>query len=335
MEYLKWLLCLVQLGILVSLYGNFCSLHFVLHFVLAGTVLFGFIHPLPRNNKRLYLPGTNSKSHILRYLPSSVCLARLLILLQPFFASGVASNFFTLSWRPGSACYMSARQRPKQQSLLSRLLCCISPWTDDSPSSDLRPAEQASDIEGTSAPKQAPVTEPPATSALSDTEKSSPSSKHTEQTSELRGHNNDSAPLVKQSSEKEAIEGQSDNIPGLAALAPPIERDVEATTLFYSTQFDQSSTEALPEERAALLDDEPLTPASAAMTATDPVADVVDQPSERLGSASEVNEVAWLLPPLDTKLKGKKCLVLDLDETLVHSSFKVRFNCFPKQDNSG
>lgn len=32
----------------------------------------------------------------------------------------------------------------------------------------------------------------------------------------------------------------------------------------------------------------------------------------------------WLLPPLAPEHKGRKCLVLDLDETLVHSSFKVR-----------
>lgn len=31
----------------------------------------------------------------------------------------------------------------------------------------------------------------------------------------------------------------------------------------------------------------------------------------------------WLLPPMNPRFKGKKCLVLDLDETLVHSSFKV------------
>ncbi|CAK7246127.1 MAG: hypothetical protein STHCBS139747_007749 [Sporothrix thermara] len=30
-----------------------------------------------------------------------------------------------------------------------------------------------------------------------------------------------------------------------------------------------------------------------------------------------------LLPPIDPRLKGRKCLVLDLDETLVHSSFKI------------
>ncbi|RDL42423.1 HAD-like protein [Venustampulla echinocandica] len=31
----------------------------------------------------------------------------------------------------------------------------------------------------------------------------------------------------------------------------------------------------------------------------------------------------WLLPPIAPRFQGKKCLVLDLDETLVHSSFKV------------
>jgi RNA polymerase II subunit A small phosphatase-like protein len=32
----------------------------------------------------------------------------------------------------------------------------------------------------------------------------------------------------------------------------------------------------------------------------------------------------WLLPPMRPEHRGRKCLVLDLDETLVHSSFKVR-----------
>ena len=37
----------------------------------------------------------------------------------------------------------------------------------------------------------------------------------------------------------------------------------------------------------------------------------------------------WLLPPLSPRHAGRKCLVLDLDETLVHSSFKV---CRPSDD---
>lgn len=31
----------------------------------------------------------------------------------------------------------------------------------------------------------------------------------------------------------------------------------------------------------------------------------------------------WLLPPIEPRFQNRKCLVLDLDETLVHSSFKV------------
>ncbi|KLJ12722.1 hypothetical protein EMPG_12277 [Blastomyces silverae] len=31
----------------------------------------------------------------------------------------------------------------------------------------------------------------------------------------------------------------------------------------------------------------------------------------------------WLLPPIEPHLQSRKCLVLDLDETLVHSSFKI------------
>jgi RNA polymerase II subunit A small phosphatase-like protein len=37
------------------------------------------------------------------------------------------------------------------------------------------------------------------------------------------------------------------------------------------------------------------------------------------------NGQKWLLPPIRPEFIGKKCLVLDLDETLVHSSFKVCF----------
>lgn len=40
-------------------------------------------------------------------------------------------------------------------------------------------------------------------------------------------------------------------------------------------------------------------------------------------AATSNEKQQWLLPPLQPRFKGKKCLVLDLDETLVHSSFKV------------
>lgn len=44
-----------------------------------------------------------------------------------------------------------------------------------------------------------------------------------------------------------------------------------------------------------------------------------------LVAAPEQPQQEWLLPPIQPHLKGRKCLVLDLDETLVHSSFKVVF----------
>jgi len=43
-------------------------------------------------------------------------------------------------------------------------------------------------------------------------------------------------------------------------------------------------------------------------------------PTQEVGIA--VTDSAPLLPPLSMELAGRKCLVLDLDETLVHSSFK-------------
>lgn len=38
---------------------------------------------------------------------------------------------------------------------------------------------------------------------------------------------------------------------------------------------------------------------------------------------AEQPQQKFLLPPIEPRFKGRKCLVLDLDETLVHSSFKV------------
>lgn len=42
----------------------------------------------------------------------------------------------------------------------------------------------------------------------------------------------------------------------------------------------------------------------------------------------------WLLPPLRSEFRGRKCLVLDLDETLVHSSFKVCSANFPTSSST-
>lgn len=53
-----------------------------------------------------------------------------------------------------------------------------------------------------------------------------------------------------------------------------------------------------------------------------------DRPAGGIGrspsnAATPSEKQLWLLPPIQPRFRGKKCLVLDLDETLVHSSFKV------------
>ncbi|ROT34992.1 NIF-domain-containing protein [Sodiomyces alkalinus F11] len=57
--------------------------------------------------------------------------------------------------------------------------------------------------------------------------------------------------------------------------------------------------------------------AAAAAAAAAPDTEVADS------STPEPERQKSLLPPIAPELKGKKCLVLDLDETLVHSSFKI------------
>ncbi|KAI0539746.1 HAD-like domain-containing protein [Xylaria digitata] len=44
---------------------------------------------------------------------------------------------------------------------------------------------------------------------------------------------------------------------------------------------------------------------------------------EKVAVAEQQEQQKFLLPPIEPRFKGRKCLVLDLDETLVHSSFKI------------
>jgi RNA polymerase II subunit A small phosphatase-like protein len=51
--------------------------------------------------------------------------------------------------------------------------------------------------------------------------------------------------------------------------------------------------------------------------------DSTNAPQETTTAEPVEEKQQWLLPPIEPRFQGKKCLVLDLDETLVHSSFKV------------
>ncbi|PHH72502.1 hypothetical protein CDD80_4493 [Ophiocordyceps camponoti-rufipedis] len=74
-----------------------------------------------------------------------------------------------------------------------------------------------------------------------------------------------------------------------------------------SGQSEESSTKILPTP--------PTSPNPPTVTTPAPI---LEEPT----SADEEPQ-KWLLPPVAPHHKGRKCLVLDLDETLVHSSFKI------------
>ncbi|KAI1177382.1 HAD-like domain-containing protein [Nemania sp. FL0916] len=61
-------------------------------------------------------------------------------------------------------------------------------------------------------------------------------------------------------------------------------------------------------------------PPSAPPPITNQETNVVEE--EKAVMAEEPQQ-KFLLPPIEPRFKGRKCLVLDLDETLVHSSFKI------------
>lgn len=77
------------------------------------------------------------------------------------------------------------------------------------------------------------------------------------------------------------------------------------------------------------------TAAEAQLLPPPPARDESEQPlqksSEPIAEPAE-DKQQWLLPPIAPQFKGKKCLVLDLDETLVHSSFKVGISAHYQKD---
>ena len=111
---------------------------------------------------------------------------------------------------------------------------------------------------------------------------------------------------------------------GAAASAAPADTDVEMRD---APPVDPAIAEQPPEVEEKKEDSTPPLPPP-------PPLDQRRQETARQADPASMNPVGggeqpkWLLPPLRSEFKGKKCLVLDLDETLVHSSFKVR-KCLP------
>lgn len=150
-------------------------------------------------------------------------------------------------------------------------------------------------------------------------------------------------PASNVSSPPEVDTGQSmEATPVIAGTAPPqmIEPD-QSVAEQGTTINDRTAQQEQADSDIAMVDAPPLTTAAEEPSATareltqaqvnlPPPPPRIGQETTTSGSSAVTpsDKQRWLLPPLQPHFKGRKCLVLDLDETLVHSSFKVRTSFF-------
>ncbi|RMD41054.1 hypothetical protein DV735_g4088, partial [Chaetothyriales sp. CBS 134920] len=217
----------------------------------------------------------------------------------------------------------SRKQKKARSGFLSFLNCC-------SPSDTLDSVKEEPAVP----PKKAII--PP---ALVKTERPS---EQTESTPPEKGGRNadfDEKPVPGSSSdaEKAALAAQvSSPVPELARDAPDVNiiaPTPEITTDQKSSRdsdvYDAHMPDAHGTEAAPLDEAEIEAPASAEtqipvpLPPPPPLNRRQDQSEVPLLPEGAVEKQTWLLPPAQPHLQGRKCLILDLDETLVHSSFKI------------
>lgn len=170
--------------------------------------------------------------------------------------------------------------------------------------SEVKPAEPASEKEGASSkPVEKAPQEDEKKDLVAETPSNGADAEQAPSEAAVRAEPSASADSLQQEKEKEAT----------ATSAAIASKDKESDVVMADAE---STKKEAPVQDAQI----------AAESASDD-ADVSTLPGEQSTDEAiahpEDQEQKWLLPPLAPEFKGKKCLVLDLDETLVHSSFKV------------
>ena len=199
--------------------------------------------------------------------------------------------------------------------------------------SELKPATKPTMI--TRSSKEKVTTEKPATQTPS----SPPAAESKEASPPAVPRDTQASTLPATKTSPQDVKKGQGTAPAQAAgiTAPPQLIEPEESPAQQGTTINDRTSEQEPKDSDSTMVDAPLVApvADAPSPSTRELAQAqtnLPPPPPRNGqdrTASSSNPAApnekqqWLLPPLQPQFKGRKCLVLDLDETLVHSSFKV------------
>ena len=116
----------------------------------------------------------------------------------------------------------------------------------------------------------------------------------------------------------------------IAPTTIPQQRDGPKDTADEAKDVDMTDAPAPEEGEVTYIPvDEPVQPAELQPQVPLPPPPPLSKRQEQVGTVvpavpeTSAEKTTWLLPAAQPPLKGRKCLILDLDETLVHSSFKI------------
>ncbi|KAH0597989.1 hypothetical protein MHUMG1_04361 [Metarhizium humberi] len=230
---------------------------------------------------------------------------------------------------PSTSEQKRRRKKKKNGGLLSLLGCCGVPDTanalEEDESVNVQKVEKLSPRPATAKPKPHAAQEQQPGKSLNEKERSQsvPSLDETEIQPSSSTHEAQPNPEQAKNESKQPVP------PAVTVDYPPgspdegaESPDMAAATNTGDVEMQDEGKEE-PEETPVVEDSEdsqprtiPPPPAASGPSAvsTVPVAET---------GASVPEPQSWLLPPIAAEHKGRKCLVLDLDETLVHSSFKI------------
>ncbi|KAH6885826.1 HAD-like domain-containing protein [Thelonectria olida] len=223
------------------------------------------------------------------------------------------------------------QRKKKSGGLLAFLGCCVTP---DSPNTSEETSENVHKLEKL---PQRPATaksrtQTPQEQPKQTTEKETQPAPITEGPKDepVSSGSNNEEPTVTERENRESKQ----SIPPAVTIEPPHTPAAEEDQQVEVKQAPALETSDADMRDAPAVEAEEAPVAAASAPASEEPQQTIPPPPPGPGPAPAVPAVypeagpsappsKWLLPPIAPEHKGRKCLVLDLDETLVHSSFKI------------